>query len=133
MATAIHLARRPCAGAVPGWRGAFLTVRASPAAFVVVSSRHTPCAVTCVLFHLASLLEPLLVLGRFLPAFVRRAGPDQVHIGAEILAVLAGAVAGAVLEEAEILGGKFLGGSVRSSDQVAPLETNRFHDRPRLG
>ena len=46
--------------------------------------------------ELFRLLEPLLILRRLPPAFVGRAGADEVHVGAEVLAVLARFVAGAV-------------------------------------
>src|SRR5262249_51184794 len=49
--------------------------------------------------------EPLLIIGRRLPALVRRAGADQVHIGAEVSAVRTGAVAWAVGTEAIVVGG----------------------------
>src|SRR5688500_4133811 len=58
-------------------------------------------------FELPRVVQPLLILGRLLPAFVGRAGTDQVHIGADVLAVRAGAVAGTVGTEAEVLGGEF--------------------------
>ena len=48
-------------------------------------------------------LEPLLILRRLLPAFVGRAGADQVHVGAEVLAVLSLRLAGTALGEAEIV------------------------------
>src|SRR5262245_51188048 len=94
----------------------------------MVSSRHTPCAVTCVLFHLASLLEPLLVLGCCLPALVGRAGADQVHVGAEVLAIRAGAIAGAVRAEAEVLGSDLVERRLRFGNEIAPLIANAaFH------
>src|SRR5438046_520706 len=62
------------------------------------------------LLHLSAILEPLLVLRRLLPAFVGLAGADQVHVGAEVLAVFAGLIAGAVGAEAEVVGRQLVEG-----------------------
>src|SRR5215831_1323029 len=54
------------------------------------------------LLDLSGVLEPLPVLRRLLPPLVGGAGADQVHVGAQVLLVLAGPVAGAVGTEAEV-------------------------------
>src|SRR5262249_41103835 len=78
--------------------------------------------------QLPGVLEPLLIVRRLLPLLVGRAGADQVHVGAEVFAVRAGAVAGAVRPEAEVLGRERLRGLVKPSKEVAALETDRFLD-----
>src|SRR5262249_16764516 len=65
--------------------------------------------------------EPLVICGRLLPALVGRAGADQVHVGAEVLAVLARAVAGAVGTQAEVLGRQLLRCIAQLREQVAAL------------
>src|SRR5262245_11717169 len=75
----------------------------------------------------------MLVVGRLLPALVGRAGADQVHVGPEVLAVLAGAVAGAVGTEAEILRRELLGGRLQLREKVAPLIAYTSFDRIGLG
>src|SRR5262245_16934049 len=47
--------------------------------------------------------EPLLVLGRLLPALVGGSRADQVHVGAEVAAILARAFAGTIGAEAVVL------------------------------
>src|SRR3954462_15304760 len=47
-------------------------------------------AIATSLLDLSGAPEPLLILGRLLPALVGGAGADQVDVGAEVLAVLAG-------------------------------------------
>jgi hypothetical protein len=74
--------------------------------------------------HLPGVLEPLLILRVLLPALIGRAGADQLHVGAEVPPVLAGAVAGAVGAQAEVLRGEALGGGSRPRDEVAALKTD---------
>ena len=68
----------------------------------------------CLLLFLSCLLPPLLIFRRLLPPFVSRSRADQVHVGAEVLAAGAGAVAGAVRAEAEFIG--------RELVEVSPFE-----------
>src|SRR5262249_14887525 len=72
-----------------------------------------------------------LVLGRLLPALVSRAGADQVDVGAEVLTVLAGAVAGAVGAEAEVLGRELVEFGVGSGKEVSSLKSEATF--PRIG
>src|SRR5260370_7867963 len=58
---------------------------------------------------LPAILQPLPILPRLLPALPPRTAPPHVHLGPDVLTLLAGAVAGAVRAEAEVLGGEFLG------------------------
>src|SRR5262249_44146570 len=67
-------------------------------------------------------LEPLLVVGRLLPALVGLAGADQVHVGAKVFPVLARLVAGAVGAQAEVLGHQLFGGTAGLVDEVPTLE-----------
>src|SRR5262249_49196191 len=53
--------------------------------------------------HLPRVLEPLLVLRRLLPALVGGAGADQVQVGPEVTALLAGSLTGAAGSEAKIV------------------------------
>src|SRR5262245_45686197 len=78
------------------------------------------------------LLEPLLILRGLLPALVCRAGANQVHVGAEVLAVGAGTVAGAVSAEAEVFGGERRTTLCKSTDQISTLIANIALDRPRF-
>src|SRR5262249_45642880 len=41
------------------------------------------------LLDLSGILQPLLILRRLLPAFASGAGADQVHVGAQVRAVIA--------------------------------------------
>ena len=54
--------------------------------------------------HLPGVLEPSLVRGCLLPAFVGCAWTDQVDVGAEVLAIVTGAIAGTIGPQAEIVG-----------------------------
>src|SRR5262249_36299818 len=70
--------------------------------------------------RLTCVLEPLLVFGGLLPALVGLTGADQLHVGAEVPAVLAGAVGA----QAEVLGGQLVEGSVSPGEQVAPAKSH---------
>src|SRR6516165_9868224 len=73
------------------------------------------------LLRLSGILEPLLVLGRLLPALVGRAGADQVDVGAKVFSVLASAIAGTVRVETEVVGGQLLRRHLQLGEQVAAL------------
>src|SRR5262245_37135059 len=62
---------------------------------------------------------PLLVPRRLLPALVGGSWSDQLHVGTEVLAAGAGALAGAPLVEAEILGGGLLKPGEGSGPEIA--------------
>src|SRR5262249_23660793 len=70
-------------------------------------------------------LEPLLIFRRRLPALVGGAGAVQVHVGAEVLAVLARLVASAVGAEAEVLGRQLIGGGCIPLVEIATGVMNR--------
>src|SRR5262249_36510922 len=74
-------------------------------------------------------LEPLLILGGLLPALVGRAGADQIDVGADVLAVLAGPVAGAVGAQAEVVGGDRFRRRSNLGWEVAALKTYLAGDR----
>src|SRR5262245_125452 len=118
-------ARRPCAGSVPGRWGACLAVRTPPAAVLRTISYS--------LLQLSRLLEPFLVLGRLLPSLVGRPRADQVHVGAKIFAVLAGAVAGAVGAKAEVVRGDPVRRRGQFGDEIAPLISHFPFARVRIG
>src|SRR5262249_17107874 len=80
------------------------------------------------LLDLSRVLEPLLVVGGLLPPLVGGAGADQVHVRAQVLTVLPGAVAGAVGPQTEVLGCEFFRGHPRPRDEVAALKSDlAFH------
>src|SRR5262249_22820898 len=81
---------------------------------------------------LSRVLEPLLVFRRLHPALVRLAGADQIHVGAQILAVLARLVARAVWPETEVSGCKLLRCVDRPVEEVSALKTNGPFDRTRV-
>jgi len=87
-------ARKPSAGARPGRAGE------CPSSRLGLTGRLS----STFSLQLARLHEPLLICRGLLPPLVGRTGADQVHVGAEVLAVLAGLVAGAVGAEAEVVG-----------------------------
>src|SRR5262249_16766434 len=65
---------------------------------------------------------PPLVLRRLLPAFVGRAGADQVDVGTEVLAVLAGPVAGTVGTKAKVIGLQLVQRGSGSGKQIADVK-----------
>src|SRR5262249_51158622 len=67
-------------------------------------------------------LQPLLICRRLLPAFVGRAGADQVHVGAQVLLVLAGAITGAAFGKAEIVRSDRFGITLKEPLRVAAEE-----------
>src|SRR5262245_44397085 len=75
--------------------------------------------------HLSGILEPLLIFRRLLPALVRSTGADQVHVGPQVLAVLARFEAGAVSAKAEVFWGDLVDLRGETCLQVAALVANR--------
>src|SRR5262249_20941244 len=67
-------------------------------------------------------LAPLLVVPRLPPLLVRRAGADPVHVGAEVLAACALALAGAVRRQAEVGGRDVLWVLQHPLPEIAALE-----------
>ena len=81
------------------------------------------------------LLEPLLVGRRLPPILIRRAGADAVHVGAEILAAGAGALAGTAFFQPEVGGGdaqRFFFQAIKqvSADEVWDALTPGITSRP---
>src|SRR6516162_6509394 len=76
------------------------------------------------LLLLPCLLEPLLIFRCLLPALVGQAGADQAHIGPQVLAVLAGAVAGAVRPEAKVFRRHLLGHQMELGKEIAARVAN---------
>src|SRR4029453_12033539 len=92
-------------------------------------SRHG----VCLLLHLFGILEPVLISRHFLPALVCRPRTDKVHVGAEVLAVRAGAVAGAVGAEAEVVGSEFFRAGLSPLKEVSALKTDNAFNGTRVG